>query len=372
MKHRINQLYRHTFSNCPKYLNKTKNQSSLHKFINYKNSERLSIAKTLFIFSFLLSLYSCNKPEYYQIRGFAQGTTYNIIYQTNKNQNFETEISTLLQSFDKSLSSYDSSSIISHINRNEKIDADSLFIKCFNIGQKVSTQTNGAFDITVGPLVKAYGFSAKKGIEMTQTKIDSFLQFIGYEKIYLDKLKLKKADSRIILDVNAIAQGYSVDIVAAFLETNEIKNYLVEIGGELRAKGLNSSGKKWRIGIDKPIENSTVENRELQTIIEIADMSLATSGNYRKFYIKNGKKYAHTINPKTGHPAKNKLLSATVLTMDCIYADAYATAFMVMGLEESKHFISAHKNIEAYFIYTDKNNNLKTEMSKGFKTLIIE
>jgi thiamine biosynthesis lipoprotein len=326
----------------------------------------------LILFSLPLIFHACNKNEYIHLQGYAQGTTYSIIYKTNKKQNFEQEINTILKKFDKSLSNYDSTSIISKINRNEAVELDSMFIACFETGQKVAKQTNGAFDMTVGPLIKAYGFFKNDTIFPNETEIDSLLKFVGFQNISIHNKQIIKTDSRIMLDVNAIAQGYSVDVVASFLEKKAILDYMIEIGGEIKTKGLNSKGLDWKIGIDKPIDNSTIENRELQTVIALSGKSLATSGNYRKFYIKDGKRFAHTINPITGKPAENELLSVTVITNTCIYADAYATAFMTMGLNKSIDFIEANNHIDVYFIFTDKNDSIKTLATPGFQQYFIE
>jgi len=286
-------------------------------------------------------------------------------------EDYQNEIEGKLRQFDQSLNSYDSTSIISRMNRNDSTaEADSLFETCFNKAREVSAITNGAFDITVGPLVNAWGFGFKNAQFIDSALIDSLMYYVGYKKVRLDQKKIIKEDKNIVIDVNAIAQGFSVDIIAAYLESKQIKNYMVEIGGELRVKGVNEEGGLWRIGIDKPIEGSDEENRELQDIVLLNSRSISTSGNYRQFYVKDGIKYAHTIDPKTGYPAMHSLLSATVLADDCMTADAYATACMVLGVAKSIELAKKLDYLDVYLIYTDSSSNYRIYYSKGFDDLI--
>ncbi|MCF6241886.1 MAG: FAD:protein FMN transferase [Bacteroidales bacterium] len=326
----------------------------------------------LLLIVILIIISSCSKKQtYYKLAGYAQGTTYHITYQGS--QEYSTEIDSLLHNFDLSLSTYIDNSIISRINKNDTtVILDSLFIEFFNKSKEVYEQSGGAFDITVAPLVNAYGFGFSKKSTIDSALINRLMQFVGMDKVQLKDGKLIKSDKRVMLDGNAIAQGQSVDYVSCFLESKGIENYLVEIGGEIRAKGLNPEGKFWRVGIDKPIEHSDENNRELQAIIDLKDMALATSGNYRKFYEEGGVKYSHTINPKTGYPAKQSILSATIIADDCITADAYATTCMVIGLEKSKDLLKRLGNIEAYLIYPDPENpdKYKIYMTEGMKKMI--
>jgi thiamine biosynthesis lipoprotein len=320
---------------------------------------------------FLLIFY---KPavEYKKIHGQTQGTTYNITYEDRKGRELKPRIEMLLSKFDLSLSIYEPQSIISRINNNQDIRVDRNFRRVFHKAEEVYHISDGAFDITVGPLINAWGFGPKASISTDSITIDSILQFVGMDKIKLDGSYLIKEEPNIQLDVNAIAQGYSVDLVAEFLERKGIANYLVEIGGEVKTKGVNEKGNLWKIGIDKPIDNNYIAGKNLQAIIQLDNKSVATSGNYRKFYEKDGIKYAHSINPKTGYPVLSRLLSATVMSKDCMTADAYATAFMVMGLEKSIILLSDQNTIEAYFIYSDDNGNLKTYMTPGMKDAVSE
>ncbi len=323
----------------------------------------------LTIISFVL-LISCNQDsnKIIRIAGKAQGTTYHISYVSADNSNYKPGIDSLLKEIDLSLSTYVPVSIISRINKNDSnVLADKYFTEVFNKSIKVSERTGGLFDVTVGPIINAWGFGFTKKANVDSAMIDSLLQFVGYKMVRLEGNKVVKSKPQIVLDFNAIAQGYSVDVLASYLGNKGISNYLVELGGEVKAKGKKNNNEYWKVGIDQPNETSTDE-RPLQAVINLRNKALATSGNYRKFYTENGKKYAHIINPFTGYPAKHSLLSATVIAGDCMTADAYATAFMVMGLERSKQFLSDNKNLrlEVYFIY-DENGGWKTYTSETLK-----
>ncbi|RLD35575.1 MAG: FAD:protein FMN transferase, partial [Bacteroidetes bacterium] len=225
--------------------------------------------------------------------------------------------------------------------------------------------------ITVGPLVNAWGFGPGRKKDMDSMIVDSLLQYVGMNKVKLINNKIVKKIPEIKLDVNAIAQGYSVDVVSNFFKEKRINNFLVEIGGELRTNGTKKNGALWKVGVDKPYDNNYIPGQNLQIILKLKDCSLATSGNYRKFFEKDGVKYSHSINPKTGYPVKDSLLSATIIAKDCLTADAYATACMVMGLEKSKVFISERDDLEAYLIYSSEfNDSFVIWQSNNFEKLI--
>ena len=228
-----------------------------------------------------------------------------------------------------------------------------MFVNVFKLAQSISEDTDGAFDITVAPLVNAWGFGYKSGALPTQQDIDSIRAFVGYQKVKLSGMRIQKEDARLTLDCSAIAKGYGTDVVARYFLREGIKNFMVEIGGEIVTHGVNPKRQQWSIGIEKPVEDSLAMKSELQTVLRVDDIAMATSGNYRNFYYKDGKKYAHTIDPKTGFPVQHNILSATVLAKQCAVADAYATAFMVMGLEKSKEVLARHKDLKAYLIYDD-------------------
>ncbi len=330
----------------------------------------------LYHLSFLIPILfsSCNQKEsdLIKISGEAQGTTYHISYYAEKNINYKPALDSIFKKIDSSLSTYLPASIISRINRNEtNVLVDDHFIKVFNKSMEVSKLTAGSFDITVAPVINAWGFGFSKKEKVDSGMIDSLLQFVGYKKIQIKGKQLIKEKPGIMLDFNAIAQGYTVDVIAKFLELKGIRSYFIELGGEVKARGKKSGDEYWKVGIDKP--NEEEGERELQSIIKMQDQALATSGNYRKFYVENGKKFSHIIDPETGYPAKNNLLSVSVVANDCMTADAYATAFMVMGLEKSKEFLAAHTalHLEVFFIYDDKGE-WKTYTSDSLKKLMEE
>ena len=283
------------------------------------------------------------------------GTYFHITYQADRD--LSGEIGKVLQQVDAALSMFNQESIVAKINRNVPTKPNEMFLRVFELGQHISADTDGAFDTTVAPLVNAWGFGFKNDTPPTEQAIDSLRQLVGYKKVRLHLGKIEKADPRMMLDFSAIAKGYGVDCVAALLRKEGIKNFMVEIGGEVVASGLNSERLPWRIGVIKPIDNALRQQNELQTVLNVTDKAMATSGNYRNFYYRGGKKYAHTIDPLTGRPVQHSLLSATVLANDCATADAYATAFMVMGIEKAKAVLERHPELMAYFIYADANGN---------------
>ena len=305
------------------------------------------------------------KTDFNTASGFVFGTVYKITYQCK--DDLKPEIEAELKRFDQSLSPFNDSSVISRVNRNEELVTDSFFQTCFNRSMEISRETEGAFDITVAPLANAWGFGFKKGTFPDSLMIDSLLQFTGYEKVKLENGKASKQDPRTMLSCSAVAKGYSVDVVAHLLDRKGIKNYMVDIGGEVVVKGKNATGDLWRIGINKPYDDSLAVKQDIQTILNLTDVGMATSGNYRNYYYKDGKKYAHTIDPRTGYPVQHSILSSTVVAEDCMTADALATSFMVMGLEEAEKFCKANPMIDAYFIYSGENGEFKTYYTDGMK-----
>lgn len=306
------------------------------------------------------------------INGEAQGSTYHIVYFDKQNRNFKQEVKQLLKDFDLSLSTYIPNSIISRINSNDpNVKVDTYFKVCFKKAKEIWKNTDGAFDPTVYPLVNAWGFGPGKKLNIEETKIDSILEFVGFNKIKLNDERIIKADPRVSLDFNAFAQGYSVDVVSEFLNSQNINAYLVEIGGEVYAKGEKPNGNYWTIGIEQPIDNKDTEN-PFKAIVKLKDLAIATSGDYRRFIIENGMKYSHSISPKTGYPTKNKLLSVSILSKECITADATATGIMVMGLEKAINYLKKHTELQAYLIYSDENGAYKTFETPGLKSMITE
>jgi thiamine biosynthesis lipoprotein len=278
----------------------------------------------------------------------------------------------MLNDFDQSVSLWVPNSVISKINNEEGVvEPDEIFKTLFTMSKKVYTQSGGTFDPTVGPLVNAWGFGFTDRQKVDRQMIDSLLLFVGFDKVKMENNKIIKSDPRIKFDFNAIAQGYAVDLIGKFLDEKNISNYLIDIGGEVLAVGKKSNGEFWKVGIEKPADNANYGD-DLQAVVNLKDRALATSGNYRKFYEENGTRYSHTIDPASGYPVQHSLLSASVLAVDCASADAFATVFMVMGLEKSKAFLNDHSDLDAYFIFTDENGELSNYFTEGFKSLIIE
>ena len=300
-----------------------------------------------------MMLVSCVTESYIKDSGMVFGTTYSITYQYH--ENLKSDIEGVMQQVDNSLSPFNKSSVITAINNNTSTKADKYLTEVFTLAQTVNKETDGAFDITVAPLVNAWGFGFRSGTRPTDAQTDSLLAIVGQEKVTLKDGEIIKSDPRIMLDCSAIAKGFGVDKVAEFLAGKGIENFLVEIGGEISARGKNSRGTEWNIGVTKPVDDSLSINQENQAVLQITDKAMATSGNYRNFYYEGGKKYAHTINPHTGKPAQSDILSATVIAQTCAVADAYATAFMVLGSEKAKEILKKHPELQAYLILSDNS-----------------
>ena len=281
--------------------------------------------------------------------GFIFGTVYHVTYQYNRD--LKDEIEAELNKVDNSLSPFNNQSVITAVNQNKNPEVNEMFSDVFNLAEQVSQETDGAFDITVAPMVNLWGFGFKKGISPSKQKIDSLRQIVGYKKVSLRDGHVIKADKRIMLDCSAIAKGYGSDVVARYLRSKGITNFMIEIGGEIVTSGKSEKRLPWKIGVTKPTDDSLNTNQELETVLNGTDKAMATSGNYRNFYYKGGKKYAHTIDPKTGYPVQHSLLSSTVLASNCATADAYATAFMVLGIDKAKVVLQKHPELMAYFIY---------------------
>lgn len=304
-------------------------------------------------------------------KGEAQGSYYAITYYDSLGRDFGSDIDSLLEDFDQSCSNYQPNSIISKVNRNEAVGLDSLFIGNFNMAQEVSKETQGDFDITVRPLVELWGFGLKHSDSVSKAEVDSIMEFIGYQKISLKDGKVIKTDPRIMIDYNAIAQGYSVDIMADFFRSKGIKHFLIDIGGELFAQNTKIDGSPWKVGIERP-KDGEAYGESLSAILALKNQGLATSGNYRKYYILDGVKYAHTINPHTGYPVQHTLLSATVVAPSAGLADAYATAFMVMGVTKARIILKRHPELQAFLIYSDESGNFRAFVSPGLNDMLEE
>ena len=305
---------------------------------------------------------------YQHDRGMVFGTVYHITYQSSKS--LQKDIEAELAKVDASLSPFNERSIITAVNENRDTVVNKMFSDVFALAMKISDSTNGAFDITVAPLVNAWGFGFKGGAMPSRHQVDSLKALVGYHKVSLTNGRVSKTDPRIMLDCSSIAKGYGCDVVAKFLSAKGIDNYMVEIGGEIVTRGISEKRLPWKIGVTKPTDDSLNVNQEIQTIINVTDKAMATSGNYRNFYYKNGRKYAHTIDPSTGYTVQHNILSSTVIADDCATADAYATAFMVMGLDKAKTILSRHPELMAYFILASDDGTNKVWFSPSMKDKI--
>lgn len=326
--------------------------------------------KIILCFCLLVWLCSCRQaPKYHLTEGHTH-TYYRVSYLYERS--LDEEIKDEIRVFYHSLNPFDSLSVVSAVNQNQIMEVDSVFIRAFRVAQEVSRQTDGMFDITCAPLINAWGFGFKKMGEVTPELIDSLKTFVGYEKVWLEGNRVVKDDPRILLNFSAVGDGCICDMVARMLDAHGVENYLVDIGGEMTARGLNLKGKPWHIGINRPVDDSTQMNSEIEQIIELTGrVGIATSGDYRNFYLKDGKKYAHTINPKTGYPAGSDILSATIVAEDCMVADAYATSCMALGREKAKELHRKHPEMEYFFIYADSTGTYRTEHSPGMEKYLV-
>ena len=328
--------------------------------------KRLSALLWVLLAALLLQVSSCRQPAYLFNDGKIYGTIYHIVYEHPRGEDLHSQIDAELAKLNRIFSTFDSTSQISLVNTNQPVVPDDLFVNCFNRAMEISALSDGAFDITVAPLVNAWGFGFRHRENITPGLIDSLLELTGYRKVRLEEGKVVKDNPGTMLDMSAIAKGYTCDIIGKYLNEQGCRNYMVEIGGEVVARGVNSKGKQWSIGISKPDESALFDTQDLQAVVRLPERALATSGNYRNFYVEGGKRYAHTIDPATGYPVQHSLLSATVLADDCMTADALATAFMVMGLEKGVELARKLPEVEVYFIYSDETGLNKIYMSDNF------
>ena len=345
--------------------------------------------------------------DFFQVTGYAQGTTYSIVYQDSLKRDLSNSIDSLLKDYDSYLSTYVDTSLISQFNNSEssptssktswnndfldlEIQSDGIFEDCFKAAKEIYHATDGAFNPAVYPLVKYWGFlDGKPRDDIFQYEIDSILKIVNFSdsmiNLYVDTVSkgdvlfgstpvIGKLNGNMKIDFNGIAQGHSVDIIGRFLLSFGINNFMIEVGGEVLCKGVNNKNTFWQIGVDKPVENSSPGSKGFQFVVNVNNGAIATSGNYRKFYEKDGVKYAHTINPKTGYPVQHSLLSVTVAADKCVDADGYATAFMVMGMEHTKKFLNANPelHLEVYLVASTGKDAHEVWMTEGFQSFIVE
>ncbi|MFD2200479.1 FAD:protein FMN transferase [Shivajiella indica] len=298
------------------------------------------------------------------LSGNTMGTTYRIVYLDDLNRDFQESVDSLLMVFNQSLSTYIADSELSRFNQSDSLQFELPFLlPVLKSSKEVHMLTQGAFDPTVGPLVNLWGFGPGGPQLKDSVNINTMLALVDFNSIEFDSVQVKKLKPKMYLDFSAIAKGYGVDIVAGFLQDKGIDNMLVEIGGELVAKGTNENGELWRVGVNKPEEISKPD--ELYSIIALSNRAMATSGNYRNYYEAGGMKISHTIDPATGRPVRHGLLSATVIANDCMRADALATAIMVMGTEKAIELQKKNPDFEIFLIYNDENGHLKSYASEG-------
>jgi thiamine biosynthesis lipoprotein len=323
-------------------------------------------------------LFSCTETPHSGYRndnaGEALGTSYSIITITAEPMELQTDIDSVFTVINESLSTYIPSSDISRINNGDStVVVDKMFQEVFALSKKIYSDTDGFFDPTVGTLVNAWGFGPEREIALDSLKVDSLLNYVGFDKVTLTpKNEVHKEDQHIYLDFNAIAKGYSIDRLAAMLDAKGVENYLIEVGGELVARGKNTiKDKLWVVGIDDP---EMQLERKLKILIHLNNRAMASSGNYRKFRIDEatGKKYVHTINPKTGFTQNSNTLAVTILANNCATADAYATAFMAMEISKAFKLINQNKHLEAYIVYLDENGETQEFLTQGFKELVLD
>ncbi len=331
-----------------------------------KYCKTLTIILISIFFSLIFSSGCSRDAEYKTIDGFTQGTTFHIVYSPDTQDSLYGFVNEILNNIDNSLSVYNDSSVISKLNRGENVVMDSLFINVFNRSKEIYKISEGAFDISGAPLFNVWGFGFKNRQHVTQKDIDSILTFVGMNKVRIENGAYIRDDQRLTLNANAIAQGYTADVIAKEFDKLGIMNYLIEVGGEIFCKGHNAKGEDWTIGIDKPFDGNMIKGENLQEVLTMSGKGLATSGNYRKFYEEDGEKYSHTIDPKTGYPVRHSLLSATVIAYDSMTADALATFFMVVGVDKAIEFLDNNPEIDAYLVYSDRSE-FKVYKTKGIR-----
>ena len=325
--------------------------------------------KYILIISALLLISCKEQPKKTNYSGITQGSYFSITYYDESGRTFESEFDSIFDAVENSVSLWDENSIIRKVNRNEDVVVDKVFRDNFEWAKKASEFSDGAFDATIGPLVAAWGFHYKKEMEMTPAMVDSIRQLVDFKKIEIIDNKIVKAKPNMTLDFNAVAQGYTADLIGTFLEEKGVTNYLVDVGGEIMARGGKPNGENWIIGIEKPSENYDSE-RNVQLKITLKDKGIVTSGNYRKYIEKDGVRYSHSIDPKTGYPVPQNLLSATVIADNAAWADCLASICMIVGKDKALQMLEDSADIEGYLIFVDDDGTIKTTSTSGFKEYI--
>ena len=327
----------------------------------------MKASRTLCLCLVLLFLACERQPQKTILQGEAQGSYYAITYYDAQGRNYQKEIDSIFHAVDLSVNLWVDSSVICKVNRNEEVVLDQIFIDNFNIAQKAARLSEGYFDPTISPLVAVWGFGAENADRRMENGklIDSLKQLVDYRKVWIEDGKVIKDNPSMKLDFNAIAQGYTSDLIGAFLESKGVMDYLVDVGGEIMARGSKPDGTRWVVGIEKPAANWDSE-RVVQQRVELKDKGIVTSGSYRKYVERDGKRYSHCIDPTTGYPVVHNLLSATVIAENSVWADALASICMVMGMEKSLGIIDGMEGVDAYYIFVNEKNELETFATAGF------
>lgn len=327
------------------------------------------LTSVFFLVLLVVVFTACKEEKRYTYDGMVQGTYYHIVFYAKNDKGVKQAIDSIYQAIDASVSLWHKNSTINKVNNNENPILDDIFIDNFNAAQKFSSLTQGAFDVTVGALVKAHGFTTSKRKELSEQQIDSLLNYVGYQKVHLQDKHLIKEYPQTQLDFNAIAQGYTSDCIANYFRKHNINSFIIDVGGEVAVGNNKPNNKKWKVGIETPPQQQDASNNQDRTtsaIVLLENQAIVTSGNYRKFYVEDGKKYSHTIDPTTGKSVNHTLLSASVIAPCALEADALATAFMVMGVKKVQTFLQSHPQYPTYLIYSDSNGNMQTWYSKNF------
>lgn len=330
--------------------------------------------RKFYLSAFILFLLfsSCRNVQhdhrFVNIRGVVFGTYYSVSYYCEEGTDFSESLDSIFEVINQSMSYYQPQSVVSRINRNETNQVDEHFLRVLERSLEIAEETNGAFDPTISPLVNAWGFGFQDRQMMNDARIDSLKKITGYEKVSINGDQINKSIPEIQFDFNAIAKGYASDVAGYFLESKGIETYMVEIGGDLVAKGLKPEGKPWRIGLERPAPDM-LSKQDWDYLVEMHDRAVATSGTTRKYYEEGGQRFSHTIDPQTGRPVTHNLLSVSVFANDCMTADAYATAFMVMGLERSKEFLQSRDDLQAFFIYSEGKTDYGTYKTSGLDVI---
>ncbi len=320
-----------------------------------------------------LLLCHCQQPnsDYITLDGFAQGSTYHFVVKCADTTGLQAAVDSLFTAVDNSMSVYNEHSLLNRLNRGETDSVDRHIAYCIAESEKLSRLSDGAFDITIKPITEAWGFAGKK--QSGDPNIDSLLRYVGYQKIRIQDGRLIKEIPGMQLDLNSVAQGYTADLLGRLMDSRGITNYMVEIGGEIFCRGLNSRGKEWVVGIDKPVEGNFIPGADLQVKLSLSGKGLATSGNYRKFHTDaQGRKITHIINAKTGRSEVSNLLSATVIADNATLADLYGTLMMIIGLERSKDLLTQRPDLMGYLVYTDEEGDFQTYASENLRNHIVD